>query len=183
MNDWWMLSGHTLEQFLAIPDLLGIPDPNDTFEATLIATHYQYLANYRAFVVKLAVPKGYDRKRGLWFPKAKTMSDFIGWTADGRPIAFDAKRHSRPRWRYSDAKAHQWRSLRMVKAMGGLAFFLVNHEDAAYIVDPDAVQPGEGIILTTCPRVGGRWDWLAAFSEPDNLYFVSGRLEDEAPEM
>lgn len=158
-----MLSGHTLEQFLAIPGLLGVPDTNDAFEAALIGTHYRYLADRRAFVIKLAVAKGYDKRRRIWFPKAKTMADFIGWTAAGQPLAFDAKRHSRPRWRHSDAKGHQWRSLRLVKAMGGLAFFLVNYGDVAYVVDSDAIQPGEGIALVDCPVVerGWGWDWLA----------------------
>lgn len=160
---WSDVSGHIIEQFLATPGLLGVPDPNDAFEAALITTHYQYLADRRAFVVKLAVPKGYDKQRGFWFPKSKTPFDFIGWTASGRPISFDAKRMSRPRWRFSDAKAHQWRSLKMVKAMGGLAFFLVNYEDAAYIVDPDMIQPGEAIALADCPLIAYTltWDWLA----------------------
>ena len=54
MPNWPALSGHTIEQFLAIPDLLGVPDPNDAFEAALITTHYNYLFARRAFVVKLA---------------------------------------------------------------------------------------------------------------------------------
>jgi len=167
MTTWPMLSGHTLEQFLAVPDLLGVPDPNDAFEQALIATHYRYLADRRALVVKLAVPKGYNKNTGYWFPKAKTLCDFIGWTATGRPIAFDAKRHTRDRWRYSDAKAHQWRSLKMVQAMGGLGFFLVNHQDAAYIVLANAIAPREAIALADCRVVPYtlQWDWLTVAEE------------------
>jgi len=164
-SPWPMLSSHILEQFLAVPDLLGVPDHNDMFEAVLIRTHYQYLTARRAFIIKLGITKGYDKKRGHWFPKAPTPCDFVGWTASGRPVAFDAKRHKRSRWRYSDAQSHQLRALKMVKSMGGLAFFLVYHKGAAYIVDPDAVQPGEGIALSDCPIVQFTLacDWLAAF--------------------
>ena len=128
-----------IAELSATPNILGVPDLGDVFEAQLIQTHTQYLLACRAMVQKVGVTKGFDKRKQKPFVKGPTLCDFVGIIAGpGLSVAFDAKRRqvkkdSDWRWRWSDAPAHQWLGLQTYEAMGGYGFFLITIEEGYFV--------------------------------------------------
>ena len=164
------------QELAQIPNILGAPHPHDQFEAELLGTHLCYLVDGRAFVVKLGVPKGFDRGTGHWFPKAKTPFDFaVFLPAGGRYGGFDAKVRkiaTEADWKFqwSSVPEHQWLSLALLEEMGGIGFFLVGIDggaglDHARIVPAGLGKPGASVDMRKCRKVergySPPWDWLS----------------------
>ena len=168
-----------IAELSAIPNILGVPDLGDVFEAQLIHTHIQYLLACRAMVQKVGVTKGFDKRKRKPFAKGPTLCDFVGIIAgSGRSVAFDAKRRqikkeSDWRWRWSDAPVHQYLGLQTYEAMGGYGFFLIAIEEDYFVAEEARLvmaslgRPGKSLDLRDCPIVkyDGIWDWLPVVQE------------------
>jgi len=187
--------GALIAEFLAVPNLLGLADAGDFLEAHLLCSHYGYLEQGLALIVKLGVPIRGTGKFGRVFHGAKTLCDFVGWAVVGglpgdvvdvslsprvAPVAFDAKRRdvagSRGwKWRCGDTPGHQRLALQLVEGMlGGWGFLLVSIEEDGYllgearVVRASQLQPGTSVDLRECPRVEmglQRCDWLPVVRE------------------
>ncbi len=76
---------------LVTPDVLGLADHGDYLEAHLLHSHYDYLEQGQALIVKLGVPiRGMGRRSRHAFPGGPTLCDFAGWVRVGDlPPHFD----------------------------------------------------------------------------------------------
>jgi len=72
-----------ITEFMAVPNLLGLADAGDFLEAHLLCSHYDYLEQGLALIVKLGVPIRGTGKFGRVFHGAKTLCDFVGWVIAG----------------------------------------------------------------------------------------------------
>ena len=178
----------TIAEFMGISKILGLADHGDYLEAALLHSHYDYLEQQKAFILKLGVPIRGTGRVGRAYPGGKTISDFAGWAVveksseDRRvvAVAFDAKRRdiskgSGWRWQCSQVPKHQRLALQMVEGwLGGWGFFLVSLESDGVllndvrVVRASLLQPGTSVDLRECPKVelGLRGcDWLPMVAE------------------